>query len=102
MNFEIEKCVPNTHPSLPGHFPGNPVVPGVVILDEIINAVTHWQRELEIQGINSVKFISPLLPEEKFCIQLQTPKEGKLKFQCFVADRKLAFGQFKVKGLLSE
>ena len=96
MNFEIEKCIPKTHPCLPGHFPGNPVVPGVVILDEVIRAVTDWQSEWVIKGISSVKFISPLLPGEKFSIQLQIPEKGKLKFQCTVADRKVALGQFKV------
>jgi len=97
MYFEIERSVPATHPSLPGHFPGNPIVPGVVILDEIMNAVTLWQSELEILGINSVKFMSPLLPDEIFSIQLQIPREGYLKFQCSIADRKLALGQFQIK-----
>lgn len=97
MECEIEKCVATTHPSLPGHFPGNPVVPGVVILNEIMDAVSAWRSDLEIQGINSVKFMSPLLPDEIFSIQLQMLLEDQLKFQCFVAGRKLAIGQFMVK-----
>jgi len=97
MNFEIKRTISKLHPSLPGHFPGNPVVPGVVILDEVISAVRHWQSEIELQGINTVKFLSPLLPDEEFCIQLHMPEKGKMKFQCSVADRKLAMGQFKVK-----
>ena len=32
-------CVAPTHPSLPGHFPGQPVVPGVVILDAVQAAI---------------------------------------------------------------
>ncbi len=33
----IERVVtiPADHPSLPGHFPGRPIVPAVVILDEV-------------------------------------------------------------------
>jgi 3-hydroxymyristoyl/3-hydroxydecanoyl-(acyl carrier protein) dehydratase len=30
---EATFAVPASHPSLPGHFPGAPVVPGVVVLD---------------------------------------------------------------------
>ena len=27
------------HPSLPGHFPGQPVVPGVVVLERVLEAI---------------------------------------------------------------
>ena len=27
------------HPSLPGHFPGHPIVPGVVLLDRVLEAI---------------------------------------------------------------
>jgi len=97
MCFEIEKCVTKAHPSLAGHFPGNPIVPGVVLLDEIIETLLQCHSGLKVEGISSVKFLAPLLPGEKFVIQLQTPEKGKLKFSCFVEDRKLAIGQFKVE-----
>ncbi|MEZ5592806.1 MAG: hypothetical protein R3F53_19725 [Gammaproteobacteria bacterium] len=32
-------CIGSEHPSLAGHFPSNPIVPGVVILDEVMQAV---------------------------------------------------------------
>jgi 3-hydroxymyristoyl/3-hydroxydecanoyl-(acyl carrier protein) dehydratase len=50
------------HPSLPGHFPGNPVVPGVVLLDCVAHAL---EREgATITRIRAVKFHAPLLPRQ--------------------------------------
>ncbi len=51
------------HPSLEGHFPGQPIVPGVVILDEIIKAFNREQdATCKIQKIPFVKFLLPLQP----------------------------------------
>ena len=39
MSFEVDRTIPSDHPSLPGHFPDRPIVPGVVILDEVVAAL---------------------------------------------------------------
>ncbi|MEO7063647.1 MAG: hydroxymyristoyl-ACP dehydratase [Dokdonella sp.] len=52
-----------THPSLPGHFPGQPVVPGVVLLDRIAAALEDAGRG-SFKRIGVVKFLAPLLPGE--------------------------------------
>ena len=38
-SFRVPLCIAPSHPSLPGHFPGQPVVPGVVILDAVQQAI---------------------------------------------------------------
>ena len=49
------------HPTLPGHFPGNPVVPGVVLLDRVTAAIERaWG--LHVGGFPQVKFLRPLGP----------------------------------------
>ena len=35
----IEFETPADHPRLPGHFPGQPIVPGVVVLDHVLAAI---------------------------------------------------------------
>lgn len=51
------------HPSLPGHFPGQPVVPGVVLLDRIAAALAETGMG-RFKHIEVVKFLAPLLPDE--------------------------------------
>jgi 3-hydroxymyristoyl/3-hydroxydecanoyl-(acyl carrier protein) dehydratase len=51
------------HPALPGHFPGNPIVPGVVLLDRIAAAIER-SRGARIAKIAAVKFLAPLNPDE--------------------------------------
>jgi len=55
--------VPSTHPALPGHFPGNPIVPGVVLLDRVAAAVEKSGAHLARIGV--VKFLTPLKPDEE-------------------------------------
>lgn len=52
------------HPTLPGHFPGDPVVPGVVLLDRVTAAIEHsW--DLRASGFPQVKFLRPLRPGQR-------------------------------------
>jgi 3-hydroxymyristoyl/3-hydroxydecanoyl-(acyl carrier protein) dehydratase len=57
------------HPALPGHFPGNPVVPGVVLLQRVAAALRQWRGEKMSRF--EVKFLAPLLPEQDATIELR-------------------------------
>jgi len=59
------------HPALSGHFPGNPVVPGVVVLDRVISAAEVWLgRSLHVRRLAQAKFLTPLRPGEAARINL--------------------------------
>lgn len=63
--------VPAEHPALKGHFPGNPIVPGVVILDAVICAAEAWLGGgFHVHGLAHAKFLAPLLPDEAARIEL--------------------------------
>lgn len=85
------------HPALPGHFPGNPVVPGVVILDAVANALSQWQPDASVSRIKSAKFVSPLLPGESMHIALELKGETAAAFKCRVAERTVAQGSFALE-----
>jgi len=68
-------CIPADHPALPGHFPGNPVVPGVVLLDAVA-ALLESEWQLAVRGLPQVKFVRPLKPGEAADIVLERSDAG--------------------------
>jgi 3-hydroxymyristoyl/3-hydroxydecanoyl-(acyl carrier protein) dehydratase len=60
----MQFSIPADHPSLPGHFPGQPIVPGVVVLEHVLEAIEATQGPLGALRLPQVKFAQPLLPGE--------------------------------------
>ena len=85
--------ISSRHPSLAGHFPGNPVVPGVVLLSEVIRALAqHLGRPVSVTGFPNVKFASPLLPEVEAQISFTVKDDRRAAFDVSVADRRIVSG----------
>lgn len=66
MQFSIAPA----HPCLPGHFPGQPIVPGVVVLQRVIEAIEASHGPLPPLRLPQVKFLQPLLPGQLATVQL--------------------------------
>jgi 3-hydroxyacyl-[acyl-carrier-protein] dehydratase len=98
MTFEVCRMINADHPSLPGHFPGLPLVPGVVILDEVLAALAQWRKGCELTGIRTVKFLLPLKPEQPFTICVSTNDDGgsEIDFRCRIGDRVIVEGRLEV------
>ena len=88
--------IPAEHPSLAGHFPGNPVVPGVVVVDHVLAAIEGWLGTLpEALRLPQVKFMHSLLPGDEAVIELQ--RSGRLvRFRVTADDRLLASGDVEL------
>lgn len=67
--FEMPCCIDADHPALPGHFPGRPLVPGVVLLERVAQALRTWRGQ-RLNRIVEAKFLAPLLPGEMALIRL--------------------------------
>ena len=98
MTFEATRIIRANHPTLPGHFPGAPLVPGVVILDEVLAALIEWRQDAQLTGIRLVKFLAPLQPEQAFTISFSAKNEGaaEIKFCCRAGDRVIVEGRLEV------
>ncbi len=99
MSFEISRTIRADHPSLAGHFPGAPIVPGVVILDEVAAALAKWRKDCQLTGIRAVKFVLPLKPEQPFTICLTAAKGAKTEvdFCCRIDGRMVVEGRLKIR-----
>ncbi len=64
MQFSISFSIQPDHPSLPGHFPGRPILPGVVVLERVLEAIEAEHGPLGALRLPQVKFAQMLLPDE--------------------------------------
>lgn len=85
------------HPCLPGHFPGRPVVPGVVILDHVLAAIERAHGPCAALHWPQVKFVRPLLPGETATIELDaaTGDAQRWKFRVLRDDAPIASGEVR-------
>ncbi len=81
------------HPAFAGHFPGAPVLPGVVLLDEMVRAL----EDEAAQGarrwrIGAAKFLKPVRPGETLTLEHEPLPNGSIRFSVLNAGQPVAHG----------
>lgn len=102
MRSETTLHIGPEHPAFAGHFPGAPIVPGVVLLDAAVHAALHTlvpaganaaqPGNADVCQIGSAKFLSPVGPGETLVITLDISAAGSARFEISSAGRKVAIG----------
>lgn len=81
------------HPALPGHFPGNPVVPGVVVLEQLIGALATAHPDRTCTGVRRMKFLRLLRPGETVDLAFGEAKADGITVKASVAGEPLIDGR---------
>ena len=84
------------HPALAGHFPGFPVVPGVVLLDEALQAIESAEQSDAppdlLWHIGTVKFHRAVRAGEQLQLEYELQPDGRARFELRAADALVASG----------
>jgi 3-hydroxyacyl-[acyl-carrier-protein] dehydratase len=93
MNSTTHYTVPLDHPAFAGHFPGMPILPGVVLLDMALHAISAATGlALDTCEIRSVKFLSPARPGDRLEIHHRRASGDTLRFDIVAGARAIASG----------
>ncbi len=98
------KCVSANEPFFQGHFPGHPVMPGVLIVEAmaqtaaamVLSRPDFAGKLAYFMGIDDAKFRQPVFPGSVLKMhleELRIGRIGKFRGQAFVGDKLAAEGQ---------
>ncbi len=86
------------HPAFAGHFPGQPLLPGVALLAEVLEALLDdaglAARIGAAPRIGAVKFLAPVRPGARLMLTLEAAPRG-VRFELREGERLAASGQFE-------
>ncbi|MET0335066.1 MAG: hypothetical protein ABW190_12400 [Rhizobacter sp.] len=90
--------IPPDHPAFAGHFPGQPLLPGVSLLAEVLEAVMRDPALAAQAGptprLGAAKFLAPVRPGSTLTFHFSDSPTA-LRFEVRVGERAVASGHFE-------
>jgi 3-hydroxymyristoyl/3-hydroxydecanoyl-(acyl carrier protein) dehydratase len=97
--IRVQRRIEAQHPAFDGHFPGAPLLPGVLLLSEVLEAALAggWSAPLQIA---SAKFLAPVRPGSAIEIELAVqPGERSATFDVRCGNACVATGRLTRDGI---
>jgi 3-hydroxymyristoyl/3-hydroxydecanoyl-(acyl carrier protein) dehydratase len=88
----VERVFQPDHPASRGHFAGNPIIPGAVLLSEAILAIELGAGRVPFL-ITSAKFLHPARPGDRVVIEYYRTSRAEVRFACTVGGKPVLTGQ---------
>lgn len=98
MNDVTQWIVPVDHPAFAGHFPGTPILPGVVLLDMAMHVIAiSAGTGPDACEISAVKFLGLVRPGDRLEIRHNRVAGGAIRFDIVAGMRKIAGGNIVLR-----
>jgi 3-hydroxymyristoyl/3-hydroxydecanoyl-(acyl carrier protein) dehydratase len=91
--MQTELKISPDHPAFAGHFPAFPVLPGAILLDEMLNAI-ELARGIDLKRwhISVAKFLDAVRPGDHLVLEHDSPAAGLIQFTIRAENRKVTSG----------
>ncbi len=88
MNLRHTLEIAPDHPAFDGHFPGTPILPGAVLLDEALRFIElDLALDLREWQISNAKFLERVCPGDALTVEHSGPANGLVRFTVRIAHR---------------
>lgn len=89
----LELAFTADHPTAAGHFPGNPIIPGALLLAEVLHCIAAREGlALHAGQIKVAKFLHPVRPGDTVIIDYARTSSGSIQLDCSVGKNKVMTG----------
>lgn len=98
MNAEDHKLylsIPESHACFIGHFPGDPLVPGALMIQWLVDLIQEAFPTWALSSLKVMKFTAPVRPGDQ-CEVLLRLQDHKLTVECFIHNQLALQGQFLI------
>ncbi len=86
MSPSIDLRFDRNHPTAAGHFPSDPIIPGALLLDAVIESIGRIGARCGTPVIRATKYLRPVRPGDDCHLHWQQAADGTVSFECRQGD----------------